>query len=270
VGDGPQGKGEIVALLAAHGVVPRKALGQHFLADPNIVRRIVDLAGVGVGSRVVEIGAGTGTLTRALCDAGAAVVAYEVDGGLRPLLEAEIGGRAELRFADAAAADLAADLAGDDWTMVANLPYGVGTPLLLDAIAAAGQIRTFVVMVQREVADRLVAKPGSKVFGLPSVTAQLYCDVRFGFAVGRQVFVPPPNVDSAVLRLDRTFGPDELRRTATRLAATAFGQRRKMLRSSLRGVVDDAEAVLGSVGIDPRARPEDLEPQLFLELARAV
>jgi 16S rRNA (adenine1518-N6/adenine1519-N6)-dimethyltransferase len=268
VGDGPQSRGEIIALLERHGVAPRKRLGQHFLADPNIVRRIVATAGVGPGSRVVEIGAGTGTLTAALCATGAVVVAYEVDEGLRPLLEAEIGSRAELRFTDVARVDLGRALEGGPWTMVANLPYGVGTPVLLDAVSGAAQIGAFVVMVQREVADRLVAAPGSRVYGLPSVVAQLFCDVAFCFAVGRQVFVPMPNVDSAVVRLDRTTPPGELEQRAVDIAAAAFSQRRKMLRSSLRSVVD--AGALAAAGIDPASRPERLSPAEFLELARVA
>lgn len=267
MGDGPQARSEIVGLLDRFGLSPRKFLGQNFLADPNIVQRIVSLAGVAADDLVVEIGAGTGTLTKALGAAGARVIAYEVDDRMRPLLESEVGDLAEIRYEDAARVDLAAELDGSPWTMVANLPYQVGTTILLDAVAGAAQIESFVVMVQREVADRLLASPGSKTYGLPSVVAGLFCDIEFGFAVGPQVFVPSPNVDSAVIRLVRTSPPSSRRRRAADLAAAAFSQRRKMLRSSLRGVLDYPIAALTRAGIEPTARPEDLPPTSFLELA---
>jgi 16S rRNA (adenine1518-N6/adenine1519-N6)-dimethyltransferase len=270
VGERPQGKAEIAGLLERYGLAVHRKLGQHFLADPNVVRRIVAFAGVGPGDRVVEIGAGTGTLTKALAGAGATVVAYEVDERLEPLLAAEVGAVAELRFEDAARVDLERSLAGSPWTMVANLPYQVGTSVLLDAVTGAGRIDHFVVMVQREVADRLVAPSGSKTYGLPSVVAGLFCDVTFGFAVGPQVFFPRPKVDSAVVRLRRLAPPEPMRLLAVDLAAAAFGQRRKMLRSSLRSVLDDPEATLDLAGLDPTARPEDLAPERFLELANAI
>jgi 16S rRNA (adenine1518-N6/adenine1519-N6)-dimethyltransferase len=270
VGEGAQGKAEIAGLLERYGLSPHRKLGQHFLADPNVVRRIVAFAGVGPGDLVVEIGAGTGTLTKALAGAGAKVIAYEVDDRLGPLLAAEVGSIAELRFEDASRVDLDRSLADGPWTMVANLPYQVGTSVLLDAVTGAGRIEHFVVMVQREVADRLVAPAGSRTYGLPSVVAGLFCDVTFGFAVGPQVFFPRPKVDSAVVRLRRTSPPEPRRLLAAELAAAAFGQRRKMLRSSLRGALDDPEATLGRAGLDPTARPEDLAPQRFLELADAV
>lgn len=268
--EGPQGKAEIAGLLERYGLSPHRKLGQHFLADPNVVRRIVAFAEVGSGDMVVEIGAGTGTLTKALAAVGARVIAYEVDDRLGPLLAAEVGDVAELRFEDASRVDLERALAGGPWTMVANLPYQVGTSVLLDAVTGAGRIDHFVVMVQREVADRLVAPPGSKTYGLPSVVAGLFCAVTFGFAVGPQVFFPRPKVDSAVVRLRRTSPPEPMRLLAVRLAATAFGHRRKMVRSSLRAALADPEVTLHRAGIDPTARPEDLAPERFLELAHAV
>ena len=270
MGDGPQSRSEIVGLLDRFGLSPRKVLGQNFLADPNIVHRIVALAGVGAGDLVVEIGAGTGTLTQTLAAAGTRVIAYEVDDRMRPLLDSEVGDLAEVRYEDAAQVDLAQALEGGPWTMVANLPYQVGTSVLLDAVTGAGQIESFVVMVQREVADRLLASPGSKTYGLPSVVAGLFCDIEFGFAVGPQVFVPAPKVDSAVIRLARTSPPSVRRRQAADLAAAAFSQRRKMLRSSLRGALDDPISVLTRAGIEPTARPEDLPPTSFLEIADAA
>jgi 16S rRNA (adenine1518-N6/adenine1519-N6)-dimethyltransferase len=272
-----QGRGEIRRLLATHELRPRKHLGQHFLADPNIVDRIVDVAGVDASSQVVEIGAGTGTLTRSLAATGATVVAYEIDENLRPVLEDSLAGvDVELRFADAMKVDLDADLPPGDWIMVANLPYGVGTPLLLEALASAPRITRFVVMVtrfvvmvQREVADRLSADPGSRTYGLATVMASLYGSVRFAFAVSPTVFVPAPDVDSAVIVVERNVA-DPMAAAAVRIAAAAFNQRRKMIRGSLRAVLDDPIAVLSAAGIEATLRAEDLSPGDYLSLARAA
>jgi 16S rRNA (adenine1518-N6/adenine1519-N6)-dimethyltransferase len=265
-----QGRGEIRRLLATHELRPRKHLGQHFLADPNIVDRIVDVAGIDASSQVVEIGAGTGTLTRSLAATGATVVAYEIDENLRPVLEDSLAGvDVELRFADAMKVDLDADLPPGDWIMVANLPYGVGTPLLLEALASAPRITRFVVMVQREVADRLSADPGSRTYGLATVVASLYGSVRFAFAVSPTVFVPAPDVDSAVIVVERNVA-DPMAAAAVRIAAAAFNQRRKMIRGSLRAVLDDPIAVLSAAGIEATLRAEDLSPGDYLSLARAA
>jgi len=265
-----QGRGEIRALLDRHDVRPVKRLGQHFLADPNLVDRIVRTAAVGPGDSVVEIGPGTGSLTLALADTGARVVAYEVDERLRPLLEETLTGRdVELRWADAARLDLSADLGGGRWTMVANLPYNVGSGIVLDALRADGPIDRFVVMVQREVADRLLASPGSKTYGLPSVIVSLHAAGSVAFSVAASVFVPPPDVDSAVVVLDRIEAPADAEE-AIRLAAAAFGQRRKMLRRSLASELVDAEAVLAAAGVDPTARAEDLQPTDFVAIAQVA
>ena len=268
--DGPQGRKEIRDLLARHGVSPRKRLGQHFLTDPNIVRKIVAAARVGPGDRVLEIGAGTGTLTRALAGTGARVVAYEVDPGLAPVLQEATAGcpGVELRFRDATREAFAESLDGPDWVLAANLPYNVGTPLLLDLLQHVPRIVRFVVMVQREVADRLLAPPGSRTYGLPSVVAALYAIPGERFPVARRVFIPPPDVDSAVIVLDRRPPADGAER-AVELAAAAFGQRRKMLRGSLAAGLADPVAVLEAAGIAPTARAEELAPEDYLRLAEA-
>lgn len=273
MGEGAQGAGRIADLLARHGLSPRKRLGQHFLADPNVVRKIVDLASLEPGDRVVEIGAGTGTLTRALAATGSEVTAYEVDEALRPLLEEALADQpgVEFRFRDVMEAELGAELGGAPWTLVANLPYQVGTPLVLELLQRAPQIQRYVVMVQREVADRLVAVPGGKNFGLPSVVVGLYAEASGSFRVPPTVFVPPPRVESKVVRLDRCSDPDpDLRPAAIELARAAFAGRRKMLRGSLQGELDDPEAVLRAAGIDPTARPEQLEPIDFVTMAEAA
>jgi len=266
-----QTRSEIVELLERYDRRPRKSLGQHFLADPNIVDRIVRLAGVGPATLVVEIGAGTGTLTRALAAAGAHVVAYEIDAGLAPVLEAAVGDVAavSVHIADAMNVDFAATLSGGPWTLVANLPYNVGTPLVLDLLRSATQIERFVVMVQRQVADRLAAEPGSRTYGLPSVVARLYATVRFGFRVPPQVFVPPPDVESAVVVMERRAAPPMAPR-AEALAHAAFGQRRKMIRRSLATILADPETTLEAAHIDPTARAEQLSVDDFLRIAEAA
>lgn len=262
-----QTRSEIAALLERHGLSPIHRLGQHFLADANITNKIVRLAAVGPGSKVVEVGAGTGTLTRALAASGARVVSYELDSGLRPILDDVTSGLdVDLRFADVTGVDFGSALDGDGWAMVANLPYNVGTPVVLEALRHAPNVERFIVMVQREVADRFVAKAGGENYGLPSVVAGIHCDAGIVFTVPPQVFYPPPRVESAVVEMTRVPAPIGADR-AIELARAGFGQRRKMLRRSLGSVLDDPAAVLERAGIAPTSRAEDLTPGDFLRLA---
>jgi 16S rRNA (adenine1518-N6/adenine1519-N6)-dimethyltransferase len=262
---------EVGALLERHSLTPRKRLGQHFLVDPNIVARVVRLAGVKAGDRVLEIGAGTGTLTRALAEAGGAVRSYEVDRRLEPVLAEVLAGlEVDLRFEDAMDIDLAAALTPERWLMVSNLPYDVGTPLLLRLLREDDRIERFVVMVQLEVADRLAAGPGSRVYGLPSVVAGLHATVERAFTVPARVFLPAPHVESAVVVLVRRPLADRaLTEGAVAVAAAAFGQRRKMLRSSLAVLFPDVTAVLVAAGVDPTSRAEMLRPADYLTIAAA-
>jgi len=266
----PQNLTEIRNLLAVAGHTPNKHLGQNFLTDPNIVAKIVSLARVGADAKVVEIGAGTGTLTGALADVAKHVVAYEIDAHLAPVLEAAVGGRSnvEIRIADAANVDLEEDLDGAPWTLVANLPYNVGTGIVLDTLTGVPKIESFVVMVQREVADRMVARPGSKVYGLPSVVVGLHARGTVAFTVPPHVFEPRPKVESAVMILDR-IGADPYAERAIAIAAAAFNQRRKMLRRSLASTLDDPATTIAAAGIDPTLRAEDLSPQGYLAIAQA-
>lgn len=263
----PLGRAETLALLERHGVRLRKSLGQHFLAEPNVVRRIVDVAGVHTGSRVLEIGAGAGTLTRALADAGAEVIAYEIDVGLRPVLEETVGGRADVRFADAAAIDFTQELPGSGWSLVANLPYNVGTPIVLDVLRHAPAIDRVVVMLQREAIQRFAAGPGSRDYGVPSVVVSLHGTIEVALRVSPHLFVPRPKVESTVAVIDRCKA-DPLAERAIEIAGTAFGQRRKMVRSSLRGLLEAAS--IEAAGIDPTMRAEDLSPADYLLLAAAA
>ena len=267
-----QTRSEISRLLARYGISPRRRLGQHFLADPNIITRIVTLAGDPAGTQALEIGVGTGTLTRALVEAGFPVTGFEIDERLRPLIAEVLSGlEVDIRFGDAADLDVADLGYRRRWVLVANLPYNVGTPILLDLLRKAPGLERCVVMVQREVAERLTARPGSKAYGLPSVVVALYGDARLEFRVGRQVFLPSPNVDSAVVVIERTAAPGAQRDLAVRLATAGFAQRRKMLRSSLRSVIPDlVEDRLRQAGIDPSLRAENLSADRFLDIAAVV
>ena len=264
-----QTRSEIAALLEKHQLSPSRRLGQHFLADGNITRKIVEIAGVEPGTRVVEIGAGTGTLTRALAAAGGRVISYEVDDRLGPLLLEVMGDlEVDLRFEDASNVDLGNVLEGEGWRFIANLPYNVGTPILLRTMRTAPQVVTFVVMVQKEVAERLVASPGSKAYGLPSVVVALHGDASRAFDVPPQVFLPPPNVDSALVVIERRAASEHAER-AIEIASAAFQKRRKMLRGSLSGVFAEPSEVLKNAGISPTARAEDLSADDYLQLARS-
>jgi 16S rRNA (adenine1518-N6/adenine1519-N6)-dimethyltransferase len=185
---------------------------------------------------------------------------------MRPVLAETVGDGAELRFTDAAAVDFDAALAPGEWVVVANLPYNVGTPIVLDMLRFVPRITRLVVMLQREAVDRIVAEPGSKVYGLPSVIVRLHGTVRVALRVPAHVFFPVPKVESSVAVIDR-LPADPAAETAVRLAAAGFGQRRKMIRSSLRGIV--TEAALAAADIDPAARAETLAPADWLRLAMA-
>lgn len=258
-------------LLARHGVSPSRRLGQHFLIDPNLVNKMVKTAAVGPEDRVLEVGAGVGNLTSALAGTGASVVAYEVDRRLAPVLAETVSShhRVEIRMEDATRVDWNEALDGKGWVMVSNLPYGVGTPLLLEMIRKAPAVVRYAVMLQREVVQRLLARPGSREYGIPSVIAGLYTRMRRSFDVPPQVFFPRPEVFSSVVELQRTDpGPDA--DLAVSLAAAAFGKRRKMLRRSLESQLACVEQILPAAGISPQDRPESLSPADFLRLAGAV
>lgn len=266
---GLQARADIRELLAEHDLRPQKSYGQNFLADPNVVDRIVRTAGVDSSTNVLEIGAGTGALTTALAREAKHVVAYEVDHSLEPLLTSTLSHHenVELRFADASRLRFDRALPSGRWTMVANLPYNVGTGIVLDALQEAPMITRLVVMIQKEVADRLTAGPGSKVYGIPSVIVGLHGTSHIAFTVPPQVFEPAPNVESAVVVIDRV-STDACAPRAIEIATSAFGQRRKMLRKSLAHESNLPEA-LALAGIDPTDRPEDLAPGSYLDIARA-
>lgn len=267
----PQGKGTVRGLLDQHGLRPNQDYGQNFLVDPNVIDRIVRLAAVGPTSQVVEIGGGTGTLTAGLASTGAEVIVYEIDAGLVRVLHDTVGSldNVEIRHADASKIDLSRDLGDGVFTLASNLPYNVGTGIVLDTLRHAPSVERLVVLVQREVADRLLAPPGTRTYGLPSVITALHATGTKAFTVAPTVFYPAPAVDSAVVDLVRHPAPPGAE-PAIELASAAFGQRRKMVRRSLATVISEPSDVLERCGIDPTARAEELSPTDFVAIAREV
>jgi 16S rRNA (adenine1518-N6/adenine1519-N6)-dimethyltransferase len=263
------------ALMAEHGLRPSRALGQNFLADPNTARRIARLAGIEAGDRVLEIGAGLGSLTLALLECDAHVLALELDRKLQPVLEEVVAGQGDVHVVtgDALAIDFDALLGPGPWRCVSNLPYNVATPVVVRLLEEAPSIESTVVMVQREVADRLVARPGSGAYGTVSVKVAYYAHARIVGMVPRTVFVPAPKVDSALVELIRRDAPPVEVPSTERLfdlVRAAFAHRRKMLRRTLPAVLGDRTAsVLHEAAIDPRSRPEALGLAEWAALARA-
>ena len=269
---------QLLEVLDSHGLRPSRALGQNFVVDHNTVTRIARLAGVGPGAAVVEIGAGLGALTVALAETGARITAVEVDRGLVPLLRAEVEPRGvRVVEADALTLDWTELLGssahmpppqgeshegrGASWSMVANLPYNVAVPVVLRALDDAPAIASMLVMVQREVGERLVAAPGDKAYGAVSVKVAYHATARMVGRVPASVFVPKPAVESALVRIERrpavAVDPDVVAPSKLfGLVRAGFAHRRKMLRQSLAGVVP-AEAFMAA-GIDPQARAENL------------
>lgn len=262
---------QVRELLARHHARPSQSRGQNFVVDPNTVRRIARLSGVGPGDRVVEVGAGVGSLTLALAETGAAVTAIEVDPALVPALRevvASADSPVSVVEADALRLDWSALLGADGpWTLVANLPYNIATPLVADLLDGVPPIRRMVVMVQREVGERLAAGAGDDAYGAVSVKVAYWATAKVVGRVPPTVFWPEPKVESAVIDLRRHDEPpvpaDPTRLFA--LVAAGFGQRRKMLRRSLAGLVE-AEAFTAA-GIRPDARAEELDLAAWARLA---
>lgn len=257
--------------LEAHGLWAKKAFGQHFLLDLNVTRKIARLAEVGEGDHVIEVGPGPGGLTRALLETGARVTAIEKDERFRPLLGelASACDRLTLVFGDALKADEAAMAAGAPAHVVSNLPYNVGTPLLIKWLTGPWTPASLTLMFQREVADRITEGPGEDAYGRLGVIAQATCRAVRVLDVPARAFTPPPKVDSAVVRLEpRADRPSATRLDALqKITAAAFGQRRKMLRSSLKGL--GGEGLVTAAGLDPQARAEVTPVAGFLALADA-
>jgi len=286
-------------LLDEHGLSPSRALGQNFVADANTVRRIARLAEVGPDDRVVEIGPGLGSLTLALAETGARVTAVELDRHLLPPLRSVVephgvrvvhGDAMRLDW-DALLSEPASpghpatpdtadnpDTGAPDapggtarpWVLVANLPYNVATPLVLDLLAGVPAIGRMLVMVQREVGERLAAHAGDKAYGIPSVKVAYRATAEVVGRVPPTVFIPPPRVESALVRLRRLPEPpvDADPARLFRLVEAGFGQRRKMLRRSLAGLVD--AAAFAEANVRPEARAEELDLDAWARLARST
>jgi len=266
------------SLAGRLGLRPTKSLGQNFMHDPNTVRRIVRLAQLSPDDVVLEVGPGLGSLTLGLLGVGASVVAVEVDPVLAGVLPSTVedrlpgaAGRLSVVTADALA--LPPLPAPPPTALVANLPYNVAVPVVLELFAQLPSLRTALVLVQAEVAERLTAPPGSKVYGVPSVKAAWYADVRRVGPVPRAVFWPVPNVDSGLVALTRRPPPPGADREATfAVVDAAFAQRRKTLRSALAGWAGSpaaAEQVLRAAGVDPGRRGESLDVEAFAAIAAA-
>ena len=263
---------DITELLDRHGVHPSRALGQNFVADPNTVRRIVRLAGVSTGDPVVEIGPGVGSLTVALAETGAEVVAVELDRHLVPVLEEVVGPLGvQVVHGDALEVDWTALLSAHDrWNLVANLPYNVGTTIVLQLLDDVPAIDRMLVMVQREVGERLAAAPGTTAYGIPSVKLALWATAEIAGRVPPTVFIPQPKVESVLVRITRLPRPsvDVDHDALMGLVRKGFGQRRKMLRRSLAGRVSPGAFV--AAGVAPDARPEQLGVAEWGALTAAV
>jgi 16S rRNA (adenine1518-N6/adenine1519-N6)-dimethyltransferase len=273
----------VVERLRRHGLQPRKELGQHFLADPRAVDRLVEIVAPGPGQTIVEFGAGLGVLTERFLDAGAQVVAIELDDALARVLEAELGGRPGFRLVHAdltrvSVPALRAELGVPDLRLAGNLPYRLTSHVLFGVLDLEAHLCDAVFMVQREVAERIVAPPGGRDYGILSVLLRAYHGIEIVLRLKPGAFLPPPKVESAVIHLrPRAAGPalgwDE-RHALVRLVKSVFNERRKVLRNTLKkfyGLDDTALAATAQTsGIDLRRRPETLAVEEFVRLLHAL
>lgn len=275
------GPREVVDLLGRHGLDPSRALGQNFVVDASVVERVAREARVCPGDLVVEVGPGLGALSSALAATGASVVAVEKDGRLVPVLREELARHGIDDRVDV----VEGDALGVDWedlirthrpaergsvAVVANLPYNVAVPIVMSVLVDAPSVRRLVVMVQREVAERLAAGPGGRTVGVPSVRVAWHASARVVAEVPPESFHPPPRVTSAVLELERRPPPrgDVGEERVMDLVARAYRQRRKMLRSTLGSVVP--AAAFAAAGVEPTDRPEQLTVAQWADLAAAA
>ena len=265
---------QLLAILDSHGLEPRRRLGQNFVVDPNTVRRIAKLSGAGPGRAIVEIGAGLGSLSLALAETGAEVTAVEVDRGLaralREVVSDHIVSDHDVRVVegDARTLDWTALLAGrDDWRLVANLPYNIAASLIVDLLSNVAALQSMLVMVQREVGERLTARVGDKAVGIPSLLVAYHGTAATVGRVPATVFYPRPKVESVLVQIDRHPEPpvDQRIESIYALLRAGFGQRRKMLRRSLSAHVDPEG--FEAAGVDSRARPETLSLHDWSRLA---
>lgn len=286
---------QVRALLARHGIHPRRRLGQHFLIDANILRKVVEAAGLSPHDNVLEIGPGLGTLTRALAERARHVLAVELDQRLLPVLAETVGDRPNVRvvLGDALEVDLfslCGGVSGDGWKVVANIPYNITGPLVARLLCfgeVSSPFKRVVLMVQEDVAQRLVALPGTRNYGAFTVLANYHATVEMVMRVPPSAFFPPPEVHSAVIRMDVHGSPrvEADPKVFLRVVKAAFGQRRKALRNTLRNAPitappdgkhggrenrEDVDSLLARAGIDGSRRGETLTLEEFAALARAA
>jgi 16S rRNA (adenine1518-N6/adenine1519-N6)-dimethyltransferase len=270
------GAAEIRSLAIALDLKPSKSLGQNFVHDANVCRKIVRTAGVTKDDIALEIGPGLGSLTLAMLEDAASVIAVEIDARLAnqlPITAAAHSDRANVLTVINQDALTITSLPADPTVLIANLPYNVSVPVFLHLLEVLPSLRSGVVMVQAEVADRLAARPNKKEYGIPSVKAAWWADVTGAGSVSRSIFWPQPNVDSKLVAFTRraTPGDEALRKKVFAIIDLAFAQRRKMLRSALSAMYGSsaaAEAVLTAAGIDPTLRGEALDISGFCAIAQ--
>jgi 16S rRNA (adenine1518-N6/adenine1519-N6)-dimethyltransferase len=271
------GGADIRELAARLDVVPTKKLGQNFVTDPNTIRRIVAAAKLTGSETVVEIGPGLGSLTLGLIEVAERVISVEIDPKMAAAIEATVAQRAPGANFTLVSADAmkVTELGGEPQALVANLPYNISVPVLLHFLEQFPSLERGLVLVQAEVAHRMAAKPGNKIYGVPSLKLAWYADASLAGNIGRNIFWPVPNVDSALVYFEKRaepLGDEALRQRVFEAVDAAFGQRRKTLRQALgdwAGSPAAAEAILVSAGIDPQARGEQLDIHQFVKLAQA-
>jgi 16S rRNA (adenine1518-N6/adenine1519-N6)-dimethyltransferase len=257
-------------LLERHGIVPQKRLGQNFIIDPNTIRMIVDRARIDSGDRVLEIGAGAGALTVALAGEARHVTAVEIDDRLAPVLHEVVGGleNVDVLIGDALAVDLSSSNAT---RMMGNLPYSVATDVILRVLQEVPRVRDLTVMVQKEVGERLTARPGDKGYGKTCLHVRYFAQSGVVGRASRRAFLPVPHVDSVVVRLERRSEPPDVAGDHfLTIIQAAFSQRRKTMRNALISAKfdgRDVEAALASAGIEAATRPQDVGFEQFIEVA---
>lgn len=260
-------------LLTDSNLSPKKFYGQNYLCEPNIAEKIVRLAEVDQADNVLEIGPGVGSLTTVLCETGANLLAIEIDSDIIKLLEkvlkdSECISEISIINSDVRNVDWDQVLENKIWKVVANLPYNIATNLILDLLASRPELENYLVMVQKEVAERLVAKPGSRIYGIPSILASFWAELEIVSTISANVFYPKPNVTSALVKIKRKSNEDlnpEIYLAVVSLVKAAFGKRRKQIHNSLSSYFDDHDFV--DLSIEKTTRPENLELSDWLKLA---
>lgn len=272
------GRGEIKEVLARFDMSPSRALGQNFLCDPNVAKKIANLASISPADRVLEIGPGIGSLTVVLAEKAHDVVAIELDRYVIPALEDVLvrnaSSNVKVIYGDAMRFDYETVLGGiSNWKLVANLPYNISTPLVITMLEGYPTISEMVVMVQREVGERMCAKPGGSLFSGVALKVGYFANAKVVASVSREVFIPKPNVDSVLVHIQRR-DPSELDLTDDlydrlfSLSRLAFANRRQMLRRTLAKYI--SESALSEIGIDPTRRPETLTLEQWKLIALKV